>query len=160
LDIVTEQQPTAIDGLSKVPLKKIEGPKGSVLHILRANAPHFMKFGEVYISITDPGAIKGWKLHKEISQNFSVPIGKMKFVFFDDRSNSKTKGAVVEMESSLDNYYLIQVPPKIWYAFTTVSKEPGYIVNCASHWFTEGESETIELNSEKIPAQAKNLIGV
>ncbi|MFM6928226.1 MAG: dTDP-4-dehydrorhamnose 3,5-epimerase family protein [Bdellovibrio sp.] len=158
MDTKVDRIGTAIEGLYTVPLRKIEGPKGAVLHILRANAPHFEKFGEVYVSITNPGEVKGWKFHKEISQNFAVPVGIMKFVFFDDREGSPTKGQAVVLEASRENYHLIHVPPEIWYAFSAVSEEPGYIVNCASHWHTEGESIAIPLADAIIPKAVRDLI--
>jgi dTDP-4-dehydrorhamnose 3,5-epimerase-like enzyme len=41
--------------------------RGSVMHMLRADAEHFQGFGEIYFSTVNPGAIKGWHIHREMT---------------------------------------------------------------------------------------------
>ena len=36
------------------------------------------QFGEVYFSKIYPGVIKGWHVHKVMTQNYAVPIGRIK----------------------------------------------------------------------------------
>ena len=68
-----------ISGINIIPLKKISDNRGAVLHVLKSTDSHFTKFGETYFSKINSGVIKGWKYHKKMSQNFSVPHGKLKF---------------------------------------------------------------------------------
>lgn len=140
-----------IDGLRVLPLKKIDGPKGSLMHLLKASDPHFEKFGEVYISTTLPGQIKDWKFHKVMKQNFAVPAGTMKFVIYDDREDSPTRGQTETIVAGEENYVLIQIPPRLWYTFQATSSQPGLIVNCATHPHEAGEALSLPWDSPQIP---------
>jgi hypothetical protein len=74
-----------IDGVVIVPLRKIPDERGMVMHMLRADAPHFEKFGEVYFATAYPGVIKAWHLHSRQTQNYVCVSGMIKLVLFDDR---------------------------------------------------------------------------
>ena len=142
---------TSISGLEIFPVKKLENEKGKLFHVMRSDLPFFEKFGEVYISVTNPNVIKGWKFHEILRQNFVVPVGEVKFVFFDNRPDSPTKGSICELITGEDNYYLIKVPEQIWYGFKTISDKPSYIVNCATHPHDPAESKLIDLEDDLIP---------
>ena len=73
-----------IDGVLLTKLKEIPDPKGSVLHMLRNDDDLFTSFGECYFSEVNINAAKGWKKHLSQSQNISVPLGRIKFVLYDD----------------------------------------------------------------------------
>ena len=45
------------------------------MHMLRCDAPHFERFGEIYFSGVNPGAIKAWHIHREMTLNYAVPVG-------------------------------------------------------------------------------------
>lgn len=85
-----------IDGVILTPLKQIFDERGKVMHMLKNNSPVFSEFGEIYFSCTYPGVVKAWHLHKEMTLNYAVILGEIKFVLFDNRSDSKTKGEVQE----------------------------------------------------------------
>ena len=39
-------------------LRKIPDERGSILHMLRSDAKHFIQFGEIYFSTAYPGVVK------------------------------------------------------------------------------------------------------
>ena len=121
-----------IDGVIITPLKQILDERGKVMHMLRSDAPFFKSFGEIYFSIVYPGIIKGWHIHKQMILNYTVPIGHIKFVLYDDRGNSPTRGEVQEIFMGPDNYVLITVPPMIWNGFKGIGYDPAIVANCAS----------------------------
>ena len=140
-----------IEGVQIIPLKTFKDDRGMVLHMLKKSSPYFKQFGEIYFSLTNPGIIKGWKLHKLMEQNFVVPSGKIKFVIYDDRQNSLTRGNKLEIELGQDNYQLIKIPPNLWYSFSTTSEVPGLIANCSTIEHDPEEVELLEINTDKIP---------
>ena len=83
-----------IEGVNIIPLKQIKDKRGAVYHVLKNTDKHFNKFGEIYISKINPGITKAWKCHKEMTQNFSVPTGKLKLVIYDPRKDSNTFGVI------------------------------------------------------------------
>jgi dTDP-4-dehydrorhamnose 3,5-epimerase len=72
------------------PLKKISDERGCIMHMLRADAPHFEQFGEIYFSTAYPSVIKGWHEHTKQVQNYAVIDGMIKLVLYDNRKNSST----------------------------------------------------------------------
>ena len=121
-----------IDGVIVTPLRQIVDERGKVMHMLRKDSPNFLKFGEIYFSCVHPGAIKAWHLHKEMILNYAVVYGKIKFVLYDDRIDSKTRGNVQELFLSPENYCLVTVPPLIWNGFKGIGTETSIVANCAT----------------------------
>ena len=87
-----------IHGVLISPLKQFSDQRGSVLQMLRSDAPEFVNFGECYFSEVLPGAIKAWKRHRAQTQNLAVPVGRIRLVIYDDRESSTTRGEVRVLE--------------------------------------------------------------
>ena len=121
-----------IDGVKVKPLRQICDERGKVMHMLRADDPDFVAFGEIYFSTVFPGAIKGWHIHKRMTLNYAVPSGQIKFVLYDDRPGSPTHGQINELFLGPDSYQLVVVPPLVWNGFKGVGTEPAVVANCAS----------------------------
>lgn len=140
-----------IDGVIQTPLKQIKDERGKVMHMLRSTDPHFEAFGEVYFSWINPGIIKAWKMHKEMTMNFAVPCGKIKLVLYDGRVHSKTFGEINEFLMSDEDYYLLTIPNELWYGFSCESNESAMIVNCATIPHTPQESVLKDIEDSSIP---------
>jgi dTDP-4-dehydrorhamnose 3,5-epimerase len=121
-----------IDGVIINSLKQIPDERGKVMHMLRDDSEGFAGFGEIYFSCVYPEAIKGWHIHKKMTLNYAVPQGAIKFVLYDDRSESPTKGEVQEFFLGPENYYLVTVPPMIWNGFKGIGTATAIVANCAS----------------------------
>lgn len=121
-----------IEGVIITPLKQILDERGKIMHMLRSTDPHFQAFGEIYFSIIHPGVIKAWHIHKKMILNYAVPYGKIKFVLYDDRERSSTRGEIQEIFLGPDNYCLVTVPPMVWNGFKGVGTESAIVANCAS----------------------------
>jgi dTDP-4-dehydrorhamnose 3,5-epimerase len=92
----------------------------------------FREFGEVYFSVAYPGVIKGWHIHKRMTLNYAVPSGHIKFVLYDDRQQSPTRGLIQELFLGPDNYCLVTVPPLVWNGFKCVGTESSIVANCST----------------------------
>lgn len=123
---------TQIEGVIVKPLKIIPDERGKIMHMLKASDEHFKGFGEIYFSVVYPGVIKGWHLHKKMVLNYAVPSGQIKFVLYDPREGSKTKGKTQEIFLGEDHYMLVQVPPSVWNGFKGIGTKPAIVANCAS----------------------------
>jgi dTDP-4-dehydrorhamnose 3,5-epimerase len=121
-----------IDGVLITPLNQIVDERGKVMHVMRDDSEGFAGFGEIYFSSIYPGAIKGWHIHKKMTLNYAVPQGNIKFVLYDDRKGSSTKGEVQEIFLGPDKYCRVTVPPMIWNGFKGVGFETAIVANCAS----------------------------
>ena len=143
-----------LEGVIVQSLKVISDDRGSVLHMLRNDSSLFENFGEIYFSEINPKTIKAWKLHKNITQNITVLMGKIRLVLYDNRPSSKTLGKIAEYEIGRDsNYCLVQIPPMLWYGFQSLGNQKALIANCTDQPHDPLESESISIDSNKIPFQ-------
>lgn len=121
-----------IEGVIVTPLRQIPDERGKVMHMLRADSPIFTQFGEIYFSCVYPGAIKAWHYHRIMTLNYAVPHGRIKFVLYDDRPESSTRGELQEFFLSPENYCLVTVPPRVWNGFKGIGVETAIVANCAT----------------------------
>lgn len=145
-----------IHDLKKTPLKQIKDDRGAVYHYLKSTDENFKGFGEVYYSKINFQVIKGWKLHYKLHQNFCVPFGKVKIVVFDTRENSPSKGEFEEiLLNDSDNYYLLSMPPGLWYSFKCTSENFALLANVIDMEHDPLESITLPLQNSIIPYEWK-----
>lgn len=140
-----------IAGVKITSLRQISDERGKVMHMLRCDTDGFQGFGEIYFSCVYPGAIKGWHIHKRMTLNYAVPHGKIKFVLYDDRLDSPTRGEIQELFLGPDNYYLITVPPMVWNGFKGIGTEMAIVANCASIPHDTEEIERLDPFDPSIP---------
>ena len=149
-DYVVRQ--SKIEGVSITVLAQIEDVRGAVFHVIKSSSATFKSFGEAYISKIRFNVVKGWKYHKKMTQNFSVPYGKIKLVLYDNRSGSKTYGMIDEIYlDDHDNYIRVTLPPRIWYSFKSVSKEYSLLLNIADIEHDRNESKVMDILDNNIP---------
>ena len=141
-----------IEGVTIKQLKIIPNFKGDVLHMMRNDEQDFKSFGECYFSEINPSIIKGWKKHINQTQNFSVPVGRINIVLFDDRQDSKTFKNIIEITLGRpDLYNRIKISPGIYYSFKCISTSPAMIINITDIPHDKNESLTIDLSDNYIP---------
>lgn len=141
-----------IDGVTTVTLREFVDEHGAVLHMLRKDAPDFMKFGECYFSEVLPGAIKAWKLHREQTQNLAVPVGRVRLVIYDDRVGSRTRHKLQIHELGRPDAYLrVKIPPGLWYGFACKGHTPALLANCTDLPHDPNESNRKPAYDKSIP---------
>ena len=119
-----------IDGVLITSLDIINTPGGNVMHAMKKTSAGFDSFGEAYFSEINSKSIKAWKRHKEMTLNLIVPIGKIRFVLFDDREGSDNQ--FQEIIISKDNYCRLTIPPMIWMGFQGLGINGSMLLNIAN----------------------------
>ena len=140
-----------IDGVKIVPLKKIIDERGKIMHMLKANDPHFVGFGEIYFSCAWPGVVKGWHAHKTMTVNIAVIVGHAKLVLYDAREDSQTYRELMEIFLGEDNYVLVQIPPGIMNGYKAYGTDLVIMANCASETHDPNEISYIDPHNNDIP---------
>jgi len=140
-----------IDGVLVHPLTQIPDERGKIMHMLRADDPHFEKFGEIYFSTVYPGVVKGWHLHKLMTLNYTVVSGTVKLVLYDDRPNSPTRSELMELFVGQANYVLVKIPPGVWNGFKGIGLDPAIVANCATIPHDPNEIERMDPFKNSIP---------
>ena len=134
-----------INGIILTPLRQIRHPQGDVFHGMKKSDAGYESFGEAYFSTIKKNDIKEWRKHLEMTLNLVVPVGKIRFVVFDDREASPTKGCFNEFVLSLENYARLTVPPQLWMAFQGLD-EQNLLLNMANQEHRPEEIERKSLN--------------
>jgi dTDP-4-dehydrorhamnose 3,5-epimerase len=142
-----------IEGVLVVPLRKIPDERGTIMHMLRCDAPHFEKFGEIYFATAYPGVIKAWHLHSRQTQNYVVVSGMAKIVLYDGRPASASHGALQEIFIGEDNYVLVTIPPGIYSGWKCIGTKPALLANCATEPHDPTEMTRLDPFSPEIPYQ-------
>lgn len=140
-----------IDGVKIVPLKQIPDERGKIMHMLKATDPHFIAFGEIYFSCAWPGAIKAWHIHKTMTLNNAVIVGRAKLVLYDNRASSGTRGEIMELFIGEDNYCLVQIPPGIVNGYKAYGDCMVIMANCATEPHDSNEIVHFDPFSKDVP---------
>ncbi len=140
-----------IDGVRVVPLLQIPDERGKIMHMLKANDPHFLGFGEIYFSTAWPGAVKAWHVHRTMTVNNAVISGRAKLVLYDLRPESPTRGQLQEIFLGEDSHALVQIPPGIANGYKAYGDKPAILANCATEPHRPDEMWRIPPFSPEIP---------
>ena len=99
---------------------------------LRCDDTLFTKFGQMYVSATYPGVVKGWHFHNRQIDNFVCVAGMIKLVLYDGRDGSPSRGRIQEYFIGERNPLLVQVPAGVHHGWKCISLTPALVVNCPS----------------------------
>jgi len=126
-------------GATLTELRRIETSGGEVMKALHAGEPDFKGLGEAYFSRVDPGSIRAWKRHNEMTVNVVVPVGHVRFV--------------VAVEDGFDEYDLgpehtygrLMVEPGTWFGFKG-GTDGGLVLNLSDIIHRADEADGRELD--------------
>ena len=87
-----------------------------------------------------------------MTQNISVPLGIFKFVLIDMRTDYSTFKVINEfiLDDNL-HYYLLTIPPHIYYGFKCLNENYGLIFNVTNYKFESDEVKRIPIENNIIP---------
>ena len=136
-----------IEGVILTPLKKITHQMGEIFHAMKESDVGYAGFGETYFSTIKHGEIKGWNLHRKMTLNLVVPMGKVTFVIYDDKDGSNSKENYFKVTLSQTNYQRLTVPPGLWLAFKGISSSTNLILNVANMEHDSNELDRMDLDS-------------
>ncbi len=98
--------------------KIIKNKKGNIIKFLSRKDKFYKGFGDIYFSEIKRNKIKGWNLHKKNTCTIVVPEGTVNFKIFDPK-----KKKLIKISIGKKNNKILQIPPGIWFSFTTESKK-------------------------------------
>ncbi|MEE8401431.1 MAG: dTDP-4-dehydrorhamnose 3,5-epimerase family protein [Candidatus Hydrothermarchaeaceae archaeon] len=142
-----------IRGVKVRKLKPLCDERGQLMEILRSDWEEFDRFGQVYMTICNPGVAKAWHYHKIQTDHFVCVKGKAKVVLYDNREGSKTKGLINEFIMGGEENILLKIPPRILHGFTPAGDKETAIINVPTELYnyTEPDEYRMPFDSEEIP---------
>jgi dTDP-4-dehydrorhamnose 3,5-epimerase len=97
------------------------------------------------------GVIRGWHIHRAMTLNLAVPVGRIKRVLYDDRLASPSRGALEEHFVGEDDYSLLRVPPMVWIGLKGIGTRTALVANCATLPHDPSEIDRIDPFDPSIP---------
>lgn len=113
-----------IQDVKLVALQARVDDRGYLIKMIRADEPHFTKFGEVYI-VGDfaRGTIRAFHKHDILWDYFFISHGAAKFVLRDDRPASPTYNEMGEFIISARNPSTLVVPPGVFHGWMALEDD-------------------------------------
>lgn len=134
-----------IEGVATKKLAVIPDERGRLMECLRSDDDLFLKFGQLYMTTTLPGVVKGWHLHHVQWDNIVCVKGMLKLVLCDDRDDSPTKGEIDEFFIGEHAPLLVRVPPGVWHGWKCVSVDEAYVINAPTEVYVYDAPDQEEL---------------
>ena len=118
-----------IAGVKARRLPALPDERGVLTEILRADDPEYPKFGQIYMTTTYPGVVKGWHYHQRQTDIICCVSGEVKLALYDDREGSATRGAVNEIFLGDSNRLLVKVPDGLHHGWKCVGERTALVIN-------------------------------
>jgi len=146
-----------IEGVLVKKLKVIPDERGRLMEILRNDDECFSKFGQVYMTTTLPGVVKGFHLHHVQTDQVCCVHGMIKLVLFDIREGSKTENDVNEIFLGEHNPLLVTIPENVLHGWKCVSLHEAIIINAPSETYNYKEPDEYRVDPHDEDDQMKKL---
>ena len=105
-------------------------PRGSVIELYDLRWKwHDEPLVFAYSFTIRPGIVKGWNLHREHEDRYTLLQGEMELVLFDPRPDSSTCGEVCRLVLSEHNRCLVNIPRNVWHADHNIGSKDVVVVN-------------------------------
>jgi len=138
-----EDRGKSIDGVVIKPLKLVRDRRGWLMEILRADAPEFQCFGQVYVTVALPGVVKAWHCHEKQTDHLAVVAGEARIALYDGRDGSSTYGNGVDVVAGENNPALVVVPSGVYHGFKPTGDSPAHVVNVPTELYDYDEPDEL-----------------
>jgi dTDP-4-dehydrorhamnose 3,5-epimerase len=106
-----------------------------------------------YMFTVRPGFIKGWGMHKAHEDRYTIILGELEIVMYDDRPDSPTQGLVATYVLSEWRRQAINIPPGIWHANRNIGPKDVVVINFPTTPYDHENPDKyrLPLDTDKIP---------
>jgi dTDP-4-dehydrorhamnose 3,5-epimerase len=119
--------------------------RGYLIEILRANDPHFTKFGQVYlVGNIARGTIRAWHKHEVLWDWFFISHGTAKFALYDDRPGSPTHRETNTFVMGARQPAVLTVPPGVFHGWMSLEDDT-QLVSTASEVYDRAKPDEVRV---------------
>lgn len=104
-----------------------------------------------YAAMIRPGRVKGWVYHEKQSDRQFLLCGFVKYVLWDPRADSPTRGLVNEIFLSERNRGLLLIPPYVVHAVQNIGQVDAYFVNLPTVPYQHASPDKFRVAPETVP---------
>ncbi len=100
-----------------------------------------------------PSAVKGWIKHETYDDRLFLAAGTVRWVMFDERPDSPTRGQLSELFFDQHHRSLLRIPRGVWHAVQNVGEVDSRMVNfpTAPYDYESPDKTRLPLDTERIP---------
>ena len=139
----------SIDGVIIRPAMTIPDERGTVCEIYREGwAVSSMPLVYVYQVTIRPGKIKGWVVHRKQDDRVFVSQGAVKWVLYDNRDDSLTRGRLNEIFLSEQNRALLIIPQGVFHAVQNIGTTDALFFNLPTRPYDHADPDKYRLPLE------------
>ena len=152
---VTPGENALIQAVKARRLPALTDERGSLTEILRSDDPECEGLGQVYMTTTYPGVVKGWHLHARQNDMICCVFGEIKLALFDDREGSPTQGAVNEVFLGDSNRLLVKVPAGVFHGWKGIGPQTALVINIPDrpYDYEDPDERRVDPHDNDIPYQ-------
>ncbi|MCX6357196.1 MAG: dTDP-4-dehydrorhamnose 3,5-epimerase family protein [Candidatus Aureabacteria bacterium] len=130
-----------IDGIKIKQLVPNADERGYLQEIIRCDEEFFGGFGQLYVSLNNPGVVRAWHYHKKQADYITVIKGMAKVVVYDGREDSTTFGEINEFFVGEHHRILIRIPELVMHGYKTIGTEPCLLINLPTKCYNRAEPD-------------------
>ncbi|HUU46365.1 MAG TPA: dTDP-4-dehydrorhamnose 3,5-epimerase family protein, partial [Acidobacteriota bacterium] len=106
----------------------------------------FIHFGQAYVTTAHPGIVKGWHRHRLQTDFFCLIQGQARFVLYDPREDSPTRGQIDVIECDGERPQLIVIPALVYHGFKNTGTTDVICLNCPTEPYNRATPDEEQLD--------------
>jgi len=135
-----------IDGVVVRYQRPIEDRRGEILEVYRPSwGVHDAPLVYIYQVRIRPGAIKGWVKHEHQEDRLSFLAGALRWVLYDDRPGSPTRGLLNDLVFSERNAALLVIPRGVYHAVRNIGTTDAIFLNLPTRPYFHDDPDKLRL---------------
>lgn len=126
--------------------RSIEDARGEITEVYRPSwGMHDDPLVYVYQVSIRPGMIKGWVVHERQEDRIFHIMGTTRWVLYDDRAGSPTRGLLNEFVFSEKNRALMVTPRGVYHAVQNIGVGDAVFINMPTQPYDHGDPDKLRL---------------
>jgi dTDP-4-dehydrorhamnose 3,5-epimerase len=143
---LTPGQRRLIAGVKVRRLPSLPDERGVLTEVLRSDDPEYSQFGQVYLTTTYPGVVKGWHRHERQTDMICCVSGDLKLVLYRNADDDDHEGLVNEIFLGDANRAIIKVPSGVWHGWKCVGTTTALVMNIPDQVYDYSGPDEIRLD--------------
>ncbi len=150
-----------IDGVVAHRLTVHTDHRGRLFEVFSGALPHFHEpVVHGYIFTIRPSFIKGWGIHLEKDDRYTIVTGEILTVLFDARRASPTYGRTTRYLLGPSGHQQLRIPKGVWHASVNLTQQEAFLLNMPTHPYHHAAPDRITLpwDTDAIPVDLHRFL--
>ena len=119
--------------------------RGWLAELVRSDDPDMDRFGQVYMSVSYPGVVKAWHLHRKQVDLVTCVSGTILLVLHDVRDGSPTHGQTDEHYIGRHCLRRVRIPAGVHHGWKCVSSEEALVISLVTELYDPDDPDEVRL---------------